>query len=81
MQTYYLLSIKHSPADNQALWWGPKDAGYTDNLDLAGVYTQAQIDANPDYYRSASTKPVPCEVARRGARAVVRFNDAHQMLT
>lgn len=48
---YYVLSLKHSPGHRgHALWWGPSDSGYTEDLCEAGRYTREQIEERPHYY-------------------------------
>jgi hypothetical protein len=58
---FFLLSLKHSPIDDYAMWWMPSDAGYTIDLEKAGRYTAAEIASRPGYYNSDSNFALPCE--------------------
>ena len=48
---YLLLSIKHGPEGQTAIWWGPGYCGYTPNLSEAGRYTkrEAECRANEEH--------------------------------
>jgi hypothetical protein len=62
---YYLISLKWSEPP-VVTFWGPDDKGYTRNLDKAGVYTRATLEAHPSYYQNGvQTIAVPIEVADR----------------
>ena len=76
MKTYYILSLKHSPAQGQALWWGPNDAGYTAQLERAGVYTEEAVAGNQSYYNNGeSTRAIECSVVKPLARHIVDWNE------
>jgi hypothetical protein len=51
---YYLASFKHQ-ANGSVMWWMPNNAGYTPDLEQAGVYTEL----TPGYHDSEHTVPVP----------------------
>jgi hypothetical protein len=78
MKEFFILSLRHSPADGNALWWGPDNKGYTQNLLTAGRYTEAQVAAEPLYYNDGvNTRAVPCELAERHSfteKKVIWFN-------
>lgn len=38
---YYILCLERTRS-GRAVWWGPNHMGYTENLDLAGKYTEAE---------------------------------------
>ena len=54
--THLLLSIKHGPAGNTAVWWGPDRCGYVSDLSHAGRYSKEEAEeiANsaPEEFRS-----------------------------
>ena len=52
---YLILSLKWSDADTKLVWWGPKNKGYTVDIDAAGRYTAEKIAKNPDYYDNDET--------------------------
>ena len=52
---YYILSLNHSPVAGKAVWWGPSDCGYTEDLKRAGRYTAEQISKNRAYYNNGVT--------------------------
>ena len=56
---FYLACFKDGRSRGVMTWWGPDNAGYTPYLEQAGVYTAEQIAADPSYYDSAHTVPVP----------------------
>jgi hypothetical protein len=48
---FLVLSLKHSPGwAGKALWWAPNAAGYVEEVNAAGRYTQEEIEAKPGYY-------------------------------
>lgn len=60
----YILSLKHSPNGDQAVWWGPGDKGYTYALEAAGKYSLSDIKGQRDYYNNErSTLAVSCLLA------------------
>jgi len=57
---YYLLSMKRSkPADGCYTWWRPQRAGYTVNLNEAGLYREAEAQQLAD---GADTFAVPAKM-------------------
>lgn len=66
-EDYYILSLNVMSSDT-LLWWTPKGSCLTSALERAGVFTQAEIDANPRYNNGVDTVAVP--VAQVEARAV-----------
>lgn len=52
-QTFYILSLKHSPVHGRALWWRPSATGYTTDISQAGLYSQTEIDGDPRYFNNA----------------------------
>jgi hypothetical protein len=52
---FYLACFKHKDLGGSVLWWRPGDAGYSPDLEQAGIYT----DLQPGYHDSDHTVPVP----------------------
>jgi hypothetical protein len=78
---YYILSMKHSPADGCAIWWRPKCAGYTTNLLEAGRYTEAQVTGEPEYYNDGTcTRAVKCAAVEAAIRLTVDWNIIRKQL-
>ena len=72
---YYIIGLKHSPADGCAIWWRPKCAGYTTNLLEAGRYSEAEINENPSYYNNGeTTRAVKCASVEAAIRLTVDWN-------
>jgi hypothetical protein len=72
---YYILSMKHSPADGCAIWWRPKCAGYTTNLLEAGRYNSSEVFGNPEYFNNGeSTIAVKCASVEAAIRLTVDWN-------
>lgn len=46
---FIILSLKHSEKDSPT-FWRPDDTGYTIFPWASGVYTQKQIETDPNYY-------------------------------
>ena len=69
---YYILSLKHSPGyKGKALWWGPDNSGYVEDLEQAGLYTREQIEEKRDYYDDGyTTLPVREDIAINESRVV-----------
>jgi hypothetical protein len=65
---FYLLDSR-TVVGNCALWWRPDGAGYTTNLDEAGLYTYEAACGQRD-----SDVPVPAHVARRLSVTHVRLD-------
>ena len=51
MANYLILSLKHSEG-KVPTFWRPDDAGYTIFPFAAGIYTEEQVKAYPDYYNN-----------------------------
>lgn len=78
---YYILSMKHSPADGCAIWWRPKCAGYTTNLLEAGRYTEAQVTEEPAYFNDGTcTRAVKCASVEAAIRLTVDWNIIQKQL-
>ncbi len=52
---FYLASFKHKDRGDAMMWWGPDNAGYTTDIEQAGIYTEIA----PGYHDSDHTVPVP----------------------
>ena len=78
---FYILSLKHSPADGCALWWRPKCAGYTKNLLDAGKYPASQIAENPGYFNDGTcTRAVECSIVEAKVMLSVDWSIAQNTL-
>jgi hypothetical protein len=62
-----LASLNHT-SGRWITWWRPDDAGYTEHLDEAGVYTFQCVKERAWKYRSIDVLVVPDYIARRFAR-------------
>lgn len=58
---YYILSLKWSKSKEKYVWWGPDNSGYTEDLNVAGIYTEEQLSERPLYYKNDNTYPVPVD--------------------
>lgn len=63
MKQFYVVSLKHTHK-GILCFWGPNDAGYTENLFHAGIYTEDQIKASESYYNNEDNFPVEVEKVR-----------------
>lgn len=48
---YIIISPSHGTA-NDPVFWKADNAGYTNSPFAAGIYTEEQINARPDYYNN-----------------------------
>lgn len=56
---YIIISLKHGTG-KQPMFWRSNNAGYTTSPFAAGVYTEEQVKAEPDYYNNGiSTIAIP----------------------
>ena len=70
-QGYYLACFKDRRYD-PVLWWGPNNAGYTPDLEQAGVYTKL----TPGYHDSEDTVPVPVSfISQLRVRRIIDTGD------
>jgi hypothetical protein len=72
---YYILSLKHSQG-SVLTWWGPNSAGYTVNLNHAGLYSQEaakDIEVENMHNGIRSAVAVPEEVAIENSHRAVGF--------
>lgn len=74
---YFVQCLKDRNTAGMAIWWRPNNAGYTPCVEQAGRYSQAAIDANPDYYNDGvENRAIRCDLVERLARRVV---DVHRI--
>ena len=59
MRTYVIVDTRER--GNNAVFWGPKENGYTTDLDKAGVYTEEE--ANRIERRRSTDRAVPYDMA------------------
>ena len=57
---YYLACFKERSKGAPVLWWAPNNAGYSTDLEHAGVYTTPK----PGYHDSEHTVPVPVSLIK-----------------
>jgi hypothetical protein len=70
---YYLASFKRSHDRGYVTWWMANDAGYTYDLNQAGIYTEL----TPGYHDSEYTVPVPVQfIDRLRVRRMVDAGDS-----
>ena len=70
---YYLASFKRSHDRGYVTWWMANDAGYTSDLNQAGIYTELK----PGYHDSEYTVPVPVSfIDRLRVRRMVDVGDS-----
>ena len=78
---YYIISLKWSVRSDHIVFWGPNNDGYTIDLDLAGKYTQEQIDNNRGFYDDGkATLAVPCNEIDLLVRRVVPDERLHDTI-
>lgn len=46
---YLIISLKHGSAES-AMFWKANDCGYTPYMLGAGLYSEQEVQSNPDYY-------------------------------
>lgn len=56
---YYLASFKRKSLDGCVTWWGPDSAGYSTDLEYAGIYTAAECARICRRGTEEYTVPVP----------------------
>jgi len=64
--TLYYIQYAGEPGD-LVLWWKPEGAGYTTDLDAAGVFDEKRIKRLP----RPTDIPWPTDVVRKASRVVV----------
>jgi hypothetical protein len=70
---YYLASFKRSHDRGYVTWWMANDAGYTSDLNQAGIYTELK----PGYHDSEYTVPVPVSfIDRLRVRRMIDVGDS-----
>lgn len=70
---YYLASFKRSHDRGYVTWWMADNAGYTSDLNQAGIYTEL----TPGYHDSEYTVPVPVSfIDRLRVRRMVDVGDS-----
>ena len=69
---YYLASFKHR-RDGVVTWWQANNAGYTPDLNQAGIYTEL----TPGYHDSDDTVPVPVGFIKQlRVRRMIDYGDS-----
>ena len=76
---FYVLSLKRTL--HEAAWWMPNEAGYTRDLNRAGKYSHAIIEANRQRLDNGeTTRAIPCDLAHKVSRRVVSAEDAAKLI-
>jgi len=53
MKNYIIISLKHS-SPKELTFWRANDSGYTNLPWLAGIYSEEDVKASPEYYNDGS---------------------------
>lgn len=59
MVNFFVISLVHS--SDELTFWRSNDAGYTSDLNQAGVYSEKQIRENLNYYHNGDNISIPCD--------------------
>ena len=79
--TYYILSLKWSRGKDLLVWYRPQCAGYTTDLNDAGVYTAEDVDRlRLDDGGFDGTAAIPVEAASAAVTRVVLGDEARELL-
>lgn len=79
--TMLILSLKHSPVNGNAVWWGPEFRGYTTDIKKAGRYSKEMVRQQENYINNnITTQAIPIESLDMNlAEVTVSFWTAKQL--
>lgn len=68
---FYIVSLKHTKGQNMC-FWRPNDAGYTEIIEDAGIYTEEQVKEHQSYYNNGeSSIAVPVAIVKEHIRGYI----------
>ena len=70
---YIIVSFKHGQNGNLC-FWRPNDAGYTNDFQQAGRYTEEQVRANMSYYHNGDNVAIEEEKLLSDFKMRVHFD-------
>lgn len=76
---FYVISHKWTK-QGVYCFWGPNDAGYTNDLKYAWKYSKEQIDASFSYYNNDDNMAIPCAYINTHFRTITHIEVNKQAL-